>query len=276
MLRVMLIDDEQGVIEGLKRLIDWNAADAEICGTFTDSKEAVKACAAASPELIITDIEMPGLSGLKLISELKKLVPGAVFAILSAYDYFSYAQEAINLSVFRYLLKPLSPEDLLKLINDAREAISDRETALSAAFGSKTAFVQSARAGQRADVNAASDFAAAPYEIPLTESEQLIKRAQELIEKNYADPEFKLSGIADTLFVNYSYLSHIFKAKTGKTLFSCLLDERMAHAAYLLKNSNLSVTDIGRKVGYPLSKNFHQAFKKYFNESPKSYKSKNR
>lgn len=249
----MLIDDEQGVIEGLRRLIDWDAAGALICGTFTDSKEAVKACADISPDLIITDIEMPGLSGLELISELKKSVPGTVFAILSAYDYFSYANEAINLAVFRYLLKPLSADDLCKLIKDVEKN------------GSRAA---------ASDYTAASatDFAAAPYDIPLTESEQLIKRAQKIIEDNYSNSEFKLSGIADTLFVNYSYLSHIFKAKTGKTLFSCLLDERMAHAAYLLKNSNLSVTEIGRKVGYPLAKNFHQAFKKYYGESPKSFR----
>lgn len=260
MLRVMLIDDEPGVIEGLRRLIDWDAADAVVCGAFTDSRKAVKACADVSPELIITDIEMPGLSGLELISELKKTVPGAVFAVLSAYDYFSYAQEAINLAVFRYLLKPLSSDDLCKLIKDVKEMRSGSKAAASGYGIAASGY--------------GSTAAAAPYEIPLTESEQLVKRAQEIIEENYSDPEFKLSDIADTLFVNYSYLSHIFKAKTGKTLFSCLLDAKMAHAAYLLKNSNLSVTDISRKVGYPLSKNFHQAFKKYYSESPKSFRAK--
>lgn len=243
----MLIDDEQGVIEGLKRLIDWKSADAVICGSCTDSSKALLSCAAFDPDLIITDIEMPGLSGLELISELKKKVPGASFAILSAYDDFSYAQEAINLSVFRYLLKPLSSESLLKLLDDVRSRTN----------------IAAQLPADRAE----------SFNIPLTESEQLIKRAQEIIEENYSDPEFKLSAVADMLFVNYSYLSHIFKAKTGNTLFSCLLDARMRHAAYLLKNSGLSVTDIGRKVGYPLSKNFHQAFKKYYSESPKRYRS---
>ena len=252
MLKVMLIDDEFRILEGLGCLIDWNKSGAEICGSFSDPFAALSAARELLPDLILTDIEMPGLSGLELIAALRNASPKTTFVILSAYDYFSYAQEAITLGVYRYLLKPLSAQDLTALL---RQVASEK--------GVSPASAPLPSAGR--------DKSASLFE---SEADSLIKRSIELIEEKYADPDFKLSAIADSLFVNYSYLSHLFKTKTGKTMFSFLLDTRMNHAAQLLQNTDLPVGDIARRTGYALTKNFHEAFKKYYGESPKNYRHK--
>ena len=255
MIRVMLIDDEYGILEGLKRLIDWEANGAAVCGAFTDPLAACKAAEKEHPDLILTDIEMPELSGLELIAALKKASPSTRFVILSAYDYFSYAQEAIRLQVFRYLLKPLSAQDLLQLLNDLKSGETAAETGISGKDGPE---------GLPQDGSGRQFFE--------SEADTLIKRSQELIGEKYSDPDFKLASIAEVLFVNYSYLSHLFKTKTGKTMFRFLLDTRMEHAASLLKNTDLPVNIIARNSGYALTKNFHEAFRKYYGESPKKHR----
>ena len=104
MLKVILIDDEQNVLVGLRHLIDWNEQGFDLCGTFQNPRQALEYIETQRPELIITDIEMPEISGLDLIATLRELSPGSVCVILSAYDDFKYAQEAVRLGVFRYLL----------------------------------------------------------------------------------------------------------------------------------------------------------------------------
>ena len=106
-------------------------------------------------------------------------------------------------------------------------------------------------------------------------SQQIVQKAMAYIRENYADQNLKLSNVADSLFVNYSYLSHVFKQKTGKTLSNYLLELRMEEAKNLLRYSGLSVSEISYRVGYPIPKNFYQAFKKYYNESPRSYQKRN-
>ena len=108
MLKVMLIDDEQNILTGLCYLIDWNAQGFEICGSFQNPAQALEEAPKLCPDLIITDIEMPGTSGLDLIATLREALPKSLFVILSAYEEFQYAKRAVELGAFQYLLKPLS------------------------------------------------------------------------------------------------------------------------------------------------------------------------
>lgn len=121
MLKVILIDDEERILSGLRKIVDWKAAGFEVVGTFSDSEEAVKIAPGLRPNLIITDIEMPGLSGLELIVQLKEVLPETQFAVLSAHDQFSYAQQALRYGVFRYILKPIDPKELMAFLKEVRE-----------------------------------------------------------------------------------------------------------------------------------------------------------
>ena len=127
MYGVFIADDEPSVIEGLKIMIDWNGLGFEICGEARGAREALEKIPLLRPRLIITDICMPGLDGLQMISKLREALPEIEIIILSGYPEFSYAQQAIRERVRHYLLKPLDTDEL-------RGALADVKQRLDAAF----------------------------------------------------------------------------------------------------------------------------------------------
>lgn len=126
MNKVVLIDDDKIILSGLENLIDWEKCQCRLLGTFQDPFIAIDFCIENEPNTIITDIRMPGMQGLELISRLKQILPNSVFIILSAYDDFSYAKEAMNLGTFRYLLKPVNKQELIEALADAKNLVEKR------------------------------------------------------------------------------------------------------------------------------------------------------
>lgn len=375
MLRVMLIDDEPSVLIGLRLLLDWDAHDAEICGAFQHPDQALEAAVSLQPDLIITDIEMPEISGLDLIVSLKTVCPNTTCIILSAYSDFSYAQRAVELGVYRYLLKPLAADTLSKLLQEVKEKIAyrkpseqslmrrlvakeillngtefhhsntlpafrdlaqqhpfrlvflkprDSEPDLAAlqqqvriALEMEYAFRHGSEllllldescadtvcdvldekfpevfthettptfiglmAGhellmQRQTAEVATSAEALEESSAVGNTQQAVQKAMAFIREHYMEHDFRLASVSEALYMNNSYLSHIFKQRTGTTLYQYLLDIRMLEAKKLLSDSGLTVAEIGYRVGYAIPKNFYSAFKKYYNESPRSYQKRN-
>jgi len=116
MLRVMIIDDEPTIRKGIISSIDWSQYEIEIVGEASNGKEALEIVPGLGPQIIITDIRMPMMDGLELTHELKKLLPETKIVILSGYDDFSYAKQALRLGVCEYLLKPVGAEELITLL----------------------------------------------------------------------------------------------------------------------------------------------------------------
>ena len=113
MYKVMLVDDEKPARELIKLLIDWNTTDFEIIDEAKDGKDALEKYVQHSPELIITDIQMPVMDGLELIGRIRKINKDQKIIILSCHENFSFAQKAMQLGITDYILKDfLSPEDL--------------------------------------------------------------------------------------------------------------------------------------------------------------------
>ncbi|HVA89764.1 MAG TPA: response regulator [Chloroflexota bacterium] len=116
MLRLLIADDEDLVRRGLATLIDREAGDLEIIGVAADGLEALALAREGRPDIMLTDIRMPGLGGLQLIQQLRPEFPNLRYVILSGYDEFEYARQAISLGVAEYLLKPVDPDDLLSTL----------------------------------------------------------------------------------------------------------------------------------------------------------------
>lgn len=110
MLKIVIADDENGVIDLIKALISYPGA--EIVGEARDGIELVQQVERLHPNTVITDINMPGLTGLEAVAEMKEKYPDVRFIIMSGYSEFSYAQESIRLKVQDYLLKPINKEEL--------------------------------------------------------------------------------------------------------------------------------------------------------------------
>jgi two-component system response regulator YesN len=119
MLKVLLVDDEPYVLEGLKVMVDWAAHGFSRLFEASNGEDALEIVKLSNPDLIITDIKMPVMDGLEFIRlSVERLRSTAKFVILSGYDDFSYAKKAMLYNVSDYLLKPLDSDELNKLASN--------------------------------------------------------------------------------------------------------------------------------------------------------------
>ena len=116
MLSVVLADDENKILLLLQKLIDWESLGYEIAGTANDGLRALELVREKQPDLLITDVRMPGCSGIELIQRAKDLQPNLHFIIISGYRKFEYAQNALKYGVEDYLLKPLKQDELTSIL----------------------------------------------------------------------------------------------------------------------------------------------------------------
>ncbi|MFC4401825.1 response regulator transcription factor [Gracilibacillus xinjiangensis] len=120
MLKVLIIDDEPLIREGLCSIIDWENFGYEIVGTAKNGKEGLKYMELLKPDVVFVDIKMPGLSGIEMVKKAKEKRMIAKYIVLSGYSNFTYAQESIQLGMESYLLKPVDEEELIPLIQQVK------------------------------------------------------------------------------------------------------------------------------------------------------------
>lgn len=125
MYKVVLIDDEEWILKALEALIDWEQLGFRIAGKAQSAIQAEFIIKQYSPDIVISDIRMPGMSGLDLLENFKRKKINILTIFFSAYDDFSYAQKAISLGAFDYLLKPVGAEALHKTLLRARESLNE-------------------------------------------------------------------------------------------------------------------------------------------------------
>ena len=122
-IKVFLVEDEMVIRRGIKNSIDWEKEGYIFCGEASDGELAYPMIIKEKPDILITDIRMPFMDGLELCKLVKKELPNIKILILSGYDEFDYAKEAIRLGVTVYLLKPISSGKLLEALNGVSESI---------------------------------------------------------------------------------------------------------------------------------------------------------
>lgn len=123
MIKLLIADDEKIIRETISQLIDWEKLGIRLIGTAADGLEALNIIMDESPEIVMTDIRMPGLSGLDLIRQISALNQDTAFIILSGYSEFEYAKEAMKCGVRHYLLKPCDENQITEAVLSVRETI---------------------------------------------------------------------------------------------------------------------------------------------------------
>lgn len=131
MLKVILADDEVRICRLIQALADWKTLDMEVVATASNGVEALELIQQYQPDILITDIRMPGVNGLELIERAKELLPELEIVIISGYAHFGYAQVAIKFGVSDYLLKPIQQRELMETLNKLKERCAKRSSALS-------------------------------------------------------------------------------------------------------------------------------------------------
>lgn len=125
-LKLLIVDDEEFMREGLKVYLDWEQYSIKEILTAEDGITALEIVQAEKPDLVITDIKMPEMTGIELISRIKKILPECVCVIISGYNDFEYAKKSIALGVYYYMVKPIELEELKTVVSMAVEAVEKK------------------------------------------------------------------------------------------------------------------------------------------------------
>lgn len=239
MYRVVIIDDEPIIVEGICRIVPWQELSCEVVGTAGDGIAGSEIIRRKRPHIVITDIAMPEMDGLTMIAGLKSEFPDMQVIILTGYRDFDYAKEALELGVNRFLLKPSNLEEI-------REAIQ----------------VSSRKVGRLYEEDEKKDQNASCF---------IVEKALEYIGTHYQD-KLTLSDVAEKTFVSQWHLSKLLNKQLGQNFSAILNGRRIEKAKELLENPAYRIGEISEKVGFVDLAHFSRVFKKMEGISANEYR----
>lgn len=245
MLKLMVVDDEAILVKGLQHMIrKAETPFTEIVGV-TDSLEALRIMDTFRPDLLITDIQMPEMNGLELIKAAQKKKVSH-FVILTGYDLFEYARQAVRLKVAEYLLKPVDPKELAALL-----------TRLSAEIAALT------EKQHKLDIGHSESH---------LDSNENVRKFKEFIHDNFMR-DISLEEVAAHLNLHPSYVCTLLKRETGMTFVHYLRLVRIERAKKLLHGMpNVPLEQISRRIGFENPRHFYKVFKQQIGVTPGKYR----
>lgn len=238
-LRVLLVDDEIMIREGFKRLFDWDAHDCEVVGEAADGMEALAKIDALRPDIVIMDINIPIMSGLKVIQVSRMKHPRIAYVIVSGYDDFSYCQQALRLQITDYILKPVNYEEFGTCIDNLKISLFQQR--------------------QSSDGE------------PAAQEERVITGITRYLQAHLAQ-EVSLSLLAEEFHLNPQYISQLFKSEIGVGFLTYLTSVRMEQAKKLLLSTSFSIAEVAEQSGYADYRVFTKVFKKNEGITPSQYR----
>ncbi|MCA1294809.1 response regulator [Paenibacillus sp. alder61] len=256
---ILIVDDEPRTRQGLKNMLEsWSGGRYEVL-TAEHAPQAMELLAKEPVVLLISDIRMPEISGLSLVERLSAAEAegeaGAAYRpaviLISGYAEFEYAQQAIQLGVVNYLLKPIRREKLIDTVERALQIGEER---------SRATLLE--RMMDRKLLEAAGE---------LNSVAEPVKEALRYVEE-HLNQGLGLRDAAQHVHLNPSYFSVLFKEQMGMTFIEYVTRLRIQKAKELLLQTKLPVGEIAERVGYQTTKYFNKVFKEYEGHSPGSYR----
>lgn len=232
MYQVLLADDEQWVLYGLTRLIPWEDYGFVIADTACDGIEALNKVRKNKPDLLISDIRMPGAGGLELVGKIRETGEQTIVVFISGYSDFEYARQAIRLGAFDYLIKQVEEEELIAVLKRVKDLLDSQNN------GGQTDRI-AVEETEPAQITAILDYI-----------------------ETHCTEELHLRNLAKQFFLTENYLSSYIRQQTNQTFTELLAAKRLALAQKLLLQTSLSVQEIAERVGYTEYSHFSKLFKK--------------
>lgn len=251
MYRVLLVDDEQIERMALAKKIDRYYGDKVNIYHAVNGREAVDMCSEHKNDIIIMDISMPEMNGVMAAKYIRQIDDKCLIIFLTAYDDFEYARNAIKIRALDYLLKPCDINDLLAVMDMAIQKL-DRECD----FKGNTKENKPER--KRENVK---NF----------DEQTTIKYLREYVENNYTF-DISMQEVAEDMGYSDAYFSKLFKQYFNQNFTAYLTEYRIKKAKELLTDTNNSIKDISRMVGYEDSNYFAKIFKRIVGEIPSKFR----
>lgn len=266
MLKVVIIDDEPIIVEGLSRSLSWEKWGCEVVATAFSGEEGMEIIREQNPDILFSDICMPGISGLTMIAGMKSEHPNMEISILTGYRDFEYAREAIRLGVTRFLLKPSKMDEIREAVetmvnNLAKKGITSQNRQEPLLYPESSEEIQNVTT-QTYSVSEEKTFdKEIPEETENEASSFIVNNAVAFIEKNYMN-RLKLEDVAEQVYVSQWHLSKLLNRYKGQSFSDILNNTRIDKAKELLRDPALRIGDIAEMVGFLDMAHFSRVFKK--------------
>lgn len=270
MYRVLLVDDEQIERMALAKKIDRYYGDKVEIYHAVNGREAVAMCGEQKNDIVIMDISMPEMNGVMAAKYIRKMDDECSIIFLSAYDDFEYARNAIKVRALDYLLKPCDMNDLLAVMDTALQKL-DKENAFNGnSISGKEQNKETQIDGSNYN-NVRENRPKRTDNVRNSDEQTTIKYLKEYVENNYIY-DISMQEAAEEMGYSDAYFSKLFKQHFNQNFTAYLTEYRIKKAKELLSNTNHSIKDISRMVGYTDSNYFAKIFKRLVGEIPSKYR----
>ena len=260
MIRLLIADDEKLEREALAEMVARRFEHEVVLELAENGRKAADTAVLWGADLILMDIEMPGMSGLDAARAVLAQRPGCRVIFVTAYSLFQYAHEAVHLGACDYLLKPVDPDELEASIRRAMRQV-EAERKLEELATAKTL-------PEPQDAGAAPAEDAADEDSPAA---MVMAQVRRYLEDNYMF-DLSLDSVGEILHISPAYLSAQFKKYQKMNFLDCLTELRINAAKKLLADPLRSTAEVASMVGYDDSSYFARAFKKRTGMTPTQYR----
>ena len=277
MYKVVIIDDEPVIVQGLSRSIKWENYSCEVVGTASGGEEGLELIGRVHPDIVFSDIRMPHMDGMTMIASAKSQYPDMEITILTGFQDFEYARQAILLGVTRFLVKPSRMDELQEAVaamvaNLQAKGISPEH----ASAGNPSEVKDTDRKCVDIDEDTREDVFAEDAEnedgIDNTEASSfLVTNALKYMQEHYRE-KLKLQEVADQVYVSQWHLSKLLNRYKGQSFSDILNSIRIEKAKELLEDPSLRIGDIADMVGFLDMAHFSRVFKKQTGVSANEYR----
>lgn len=239
MYKMMIVEDEHLVRKGIAALVDFQRFGIELVAEAENGSEAWEIIQTQAIDLVLTDINMPRMNGIRLAQLIKDHRPDIHIVFLTGYDAFEYALSAVKLGIDDYLLKPFSREDVEEMLGKIVAKLD-----------------QEGRQQQIRDLMQSNE----------------VSRLEKAIQDRLSDSNLTLKSLAQDLGFSPSYLSVLLKKELGVSFQEYMIQERMKMAKLLLLTTDLKIYEIANEVGFEDMNYFSYRFKQMVGISPRQFK----
>lgn len=263
--QVLIVDDLPIIVDSLATLIErYEPIQFEVRKAYS-GEEALQALSGVELDIVISDIKMPGMDGLELLEAIRPQWPHCKVIFLSGFDEFAYAQQALTLGAFDYVLKAEGNEKVFAAAERAVAVLKQERDERRKLERTKKQLQQLRMMMDKQPQE--QDRSYEPEEL----GNHVVQLVHQYVEANMTR-YFSLSEIADHVSLNRTYLSRLYKQLTGEGVYEYVNRVKLAEAKEKLRQTNMKVQDIAAALGYLSAMSFIRFFKTQTGVSPQEYR----